>query len=85
MNHFEYTVEVPVTEAVEKATNDIYNSIKEGRCLFNLCKVVDEGDDDKKTRTFVITSPANIHHIIHPMFSNYGMKVQCYFKSFVSF
>jgi hypothetical protein len=85
MNHFEYIVEVPVTDIVETVTNDIYNSIKEGRCPFNLCKVSDEGEGDKKKRTYVITSPVNIHHIIHPMFYKYEMKVQCYFKTPVAF
>jgi hypothetical protein len=85
MNHFEYIVEVPVSDDVERVTNDIYNLLKEGRCPFNLCKVVDEVEGDKKKRVYVITSPVNIHHIIHPMFYKFDMKVQCYFKTPVAF
>jgi|UniRef100_A0A6C0LJE2 hypothetical protein len=85
MNHFEYLVELPVSEDVERVTNDIYNMIKEGRCPFSLSKVVDEGEGDKKRRLFVITSPVNIHHIVHPMFYKFDMKVLCYFKTPVAF
>ena len=85
MNHFEYLVELPVSEDVERVTTDIYNMIKEGRCPFSLSKVVDEGEGDKKRCLFVITSPVNIHHIVHPMFYKFDMKVLCYFKTPVAF
>ncbi len=85
MNHFEYIIEVPISEEVEKTTNDIYAMIKDGRCPFTLCKVVDEEDGGQKKRQYVITSVVNIHHIIHSIFYKLQVKLECYYKTRVAF
>jgi len=68
MNYFEYTVEVEVTEEIEKKTKVIFDMVKDGRSPFNIYKISDEtieGDKNKEDaenkmtktiRTFTLTS-----------------------------
>jgi hypothetical protein len=84
MNYFEYTVEVEVTEDIEKKTKNLFEMIKTGRSPFNLYKLSDEtleGDENKKIRTFTLTSFTNINHIILNYFSGNSAKFYCFYKS----
>ena len=81
MNYFEYTIDVNVTDDVETKTNKILDLIKQGNAPFNLYKIVDEGDGEKKNRTFIITSLFNIHNIITQLFSGTSPVYQCYYKN----
>ena len=84
MNYFEYIIDVPVTEEVETKTNSIIGMIKQGNVPFNLYKIIDEGENEKKHRTFIITSLYNIHNIISQLFIGTSPIYQCYYKSRVS-
>jgi hypothetical protein len=84
MNYFEYTVEVEVTEDVEKKTKQLFDMIKDGRSPFNLYKLSDEtldGDEKKKIRTFTLTSITNINQIVLHYFSGNCAKFYCFYKS----
>ena len=84
MNYFEYTVEVEVSEDVEKKTKNLFDMIKDGRNPFYLCKMADEiieGDENKKIRTFTLTSLSNINHIILHFFSGNCAKFHCFYKT----
>jgi hypothetical protein len=84
MNYFEYTVEVEVTEDIEKKTKQLFDMIKDGRSPFNLYKLSDEtldGDEKKKIRTFTLTSITNINHIVLHYFSGNCAKFYCFYKS----
>lgn len=84
MNYFEYTVEVEVTEEIEKKTEFILNMIKEGKNPFNLYKISDEtldGEEKKKIRTFTLTSLSNINQIVLQYFSGHCAKYYCFYKS----
>lgn len=81
MNFFEYIIEVPINEAVEKRTEDILNMIKEGICCFNLHKISDEEiSEDKKKRTFILTSYSNIAQFLYKLFNGLQVKFTCYNK-----
>jgi hypothetical protein len=84
MNYFEYTVEVEVTEDVEKKTKQLFDMIKEGRSPFNLFKLSDEvleSDEKKKIRTFTLTSLSNINPIVLHYFSGNCAKFYCFYKT----
>ena len=84
MNFFEYTVEVEVTEDIEKKTKQLFDMIKDGRSPFNLYKLSDEtldGDEKKKIRTFTLTSITNINQIVLHYFSGNCAKFYCFYKS----
>ena len=84
MNYFEYTVEVEVTEEVEKKTKYLFDMIKNGTNPFYLCKITDEiieDDENKKIRTFTLTSLSNINHIIINFFREYCAKFHCFYKT----
>ena len=84
MNYFEYTIEVEVTEDIEKKTKLLFDMIKDGRNPFYLQKMSDEkvdGDENKKIRTFTLTSLSNIHHIILHFFSGNCAKYHCFYKT----
>ena len=82
MNYFEYTVEVEVTEDVEKKTKYLFDMIKDGRNPFYLYKMSDETiDENKKIRTFTLTSLSNINHIIINFFSGNCAKFHCFYKT----
>jgi hypothetical protein len=84
MNYFEYTVEVEVTEDIEKKTKQLFDMIKDGRSPFNLYKLSDEtldGDEKKKIRTFTLTSITNINQIVLHYFSGNCAKFYCFYKS----
>jgi hypothetical protein len=84
MNYFEYTVEVEVTEDVEKKTKNLFDMIKDGRNPFYLYKMVDEiieGDENKKNRTFTLTSLSNINNIVIHFFSGNCAKFHCFYKT----
>jgi hypothetical protein len=84
MNYFEYTVEVEVTEDVEKKTKYLFDMIKDGRNPFYLYKMVDEiieGDENKKIRTFTLTSLSNINNIVIHFFSGNCAKFHCFYKT----
>jgi len=84
MNYFEYTIEVEVTEDIEKKTKQLFDMIKDGRSPFNLYKLSDEtldGDEKKKIRTFTLTSITNINQIVLHYFSGNCAKFYCFYKS----
>jgi hypothetical protein len=82
MNYFEYTVEVEVTEDLEKKTKILFDMIKDGRNPFYLYKMSDETiDENKKIRTFTLTSLSNINHIIINFFSGNCAKFHCFYKT----
>ena len=82
MNYLEYTIEFDVTEETEKKTNEVMELIKEGRCAFNFIKFVDEEfDNDKKKRTFILTSYSNISQLLFKLFHGIEAKYICHIKS----
>jgi hypothetical protein len=82
MNYFEYTVEVEVTEDLEKKTKILFDMIKDGRNPFYLYKMSDETiDENKKIRTFTLTSLSNINQIIINFFSGNCAKFHCFYKT----
>ena len=82
MNYFEYTVEVEVTEDLEKKTKILFDMIKDGRNPFYLYKMSDETiDENKKIRTFTLTSLYNINQIIINFFSGNCAKFHCFYKT----
>jgi hypothetical protein len=88
MNYFEYTVEVEVTDDIEKKTKQLFDMIKDGRNPFYLQKFTDNkiDEDENKTktiRTFILTSSSNINHIILHYFSGNCAKFHCFYKTHV--
>jgi|688.fasta_scaffold00882_39 hypothetical protein len=93
MNYFEYTVEVEVTEEIEKKTKVIFDMVKDGRSPFNIYKISDEPiesdknkeDTENKTpktiRTFTLTSLSNINGIVLQFFSGDCAKFLCFYKT----
>lgn len=81
MNYFEYTIEVEITEDVEKKTKLLFDMIKEGRNPFYLHKISDEEDENKKIRTFTLTSLSNINQIVLHFFSGNCAKFHCFYKT----
>jgi hypothetical protein len=93
MNYFEYTVEVEVTDEIEKKTKVIFDMVKDGRSPFNIYKISDEsfeGDKNKdenenKTtkiiRTFTLTSLSNINAIVLQFFRGDCAKFLCFYKT----
>jgi hypothetical protein len=93
MNYFEYTVEVEVTEEIEKKTKVIFDMVKDGRSPFNIYKISDEpieGDKNKEDsenkmtktiRTFTLTSLSNINGIVLQFFRGDCAKFLCFYKT----
>ena len=93
MNYFEYTVEVEVTEEIEKKTKVLFDMVKEGRSPFNIYKISDEtieGDKNKEDaenkmtktiRTFTLTSLSNINAIVLQFFRGDCAKFLCFYKT----
>jgi hypothetical protein len=93
MNYFEYTVEVEVTEEIEKKTKVIFDMVKDGRSPFNIYKISDEtieGDKNKEDaenkmtktiRTFTLTSLSNINAIVLQFFRGDCAKFLCFYKT----
>ena len=84
MNYFEYTVEVEVTDEIEKKTKQIFEMIKDGRSPFNIYKLSDEkieGDENKKIRVFTLTSLSNISQYVLQFFSGDCAKFLCFHKT----
>lgn len=81
MNFLEYTIEVPINEESDKRTTEIMNLIKEGRCCFNLVRYMDDEENDKKVRTFIITSYSNITQILYQLFNGLMAKYTCFIKT----
>jgi hypothetical protein len=85
MNYFEYTVEVELTEEIEKKTKELFDAIKTGKCILNIYKISDEpfeeGDKKKIVRTFTLTSLTNINHIILQFFNGHTATYYCYYKT----
>ena len=93
MNYFEYTVEVEVTDEIEKKTKVLFDMVKDGRSPFNIYKISDEpieGDknkdetDNKTTktiRTFTLTSLSNINAIVLQFFRGDCAKFLCFYKT----
>ena len=82
MNYLEYSVEFTITEETEKKTREIMDLIKEGRCAFNFIKFIDEDiGDDKKKRTFILTSYSNISQLLFKLFNGIEAKYVCHIKS----
>ena len=85
MNYLEYTIEFIVTEETDKKTNEIMDFIKEGRCAFNFIKFIDEElENDKKQRTFILTSYSNISQLLFKVFNGIEAKYYCHIKSPIS-
>ena len=83
MNHFEYTIEVPIDETSEKITLNIQELITKGLSPFNLQRWTDDDFEDKKTRTIIITSGFNIHQLVFDLFKGTNAKFRCYYKTVV--
>ena len=82
MNYLEYTIEFDITEETEKKTNEVMELIKEGKCAFNFIKFVDEETvNDKKKRTFILTSYSNISQLLFKLFHGIEAKYMCHIKS----
>jgi hypothetical protein len=82
MNYLEYVIEFIITEETEKKTKEIMDIIKEGKCAFNFIKYIDEDDvDNKKKRTFILTSYSNISQMLFHLFNGIEVKYSCYIKS----
>jgi hypothetical protein len=82
MNYLEYVIEFIITEETEKKTKEIMDIIKEGKCAFNFIKYIDEDDvDEKRKRTFILTSYSNISQILFHLFNGIEVKYSCYIKS----
>ena len=88
MNYFEYTVEVEVTEEIEKKTKVLFDMVKEGRSPFNIYKISDEtieGEKENKTnktiRTFTLTSLSNINSVVLQFFRGDCAKFLCFYKT----
>jgi hypothetical protein len=87
MNYLEYTIEFAITNETEKKTNEVIDMIKEGRCAFNIVKIVDEKmdesneEDGKKKRTFILTSYTNISQLLFKLFQGIDARYLCYIKS----
>lgn len=83
MNHFEYTVVIDITkEEIEKKTDSLFEIIKEGKVHFNFIKMIDEKDfNEKKIRTFVLTSFNNISPIIFNFFRDTNANFYCSYKT----
>jgi hypothetical protein len=89
MNYLEYTIEFAITDETEKKTNEVIDMIKEGRCAFNIVKIVDEkidesNEDGKKKRTFILTSYTNISQLLFKLFQGIDARYLCYMKSQVA-
>jgi hypothetical protein len=85
MNYFEYTVEVELTEEIEKKTKELFETIKTGRCVLNIQKISDEtfeeGEKKKIVRTFTLTSLTNINQVILHFFNGHRATFYCYYKT----
>jgi hypothetical protein len=85
MNYFEYTVEVELTEEIEKKSKELIDAIKTGKCILNIHKISDEtfeeGEKKKIVRTFTLTSLTNINQVILHFFKGYCATYHCYYKT----
>jgi len=90
MNYLEYTIEYAITDEAEKKTKEVIEMIKEGRCAFNIVKIVDEKinesneEDGKKKRTLILTSYTNISQLLFKLFQGIDARYLCYMKSQVA-
>lgn len=82
MNYLEYTIEFTITDETDKKTKEIMDLVKDGKCAFNFIKYIDEDiEDEKRKRTFILTSYSNISQILFKLFHGIEAKYNCYIKS----
>lgn len=93
MHYFEYTVEVEVTDEIEKKTKVLFDMVKDGRSPFNIYKISDEpiecdknkdeteNKKNKIIRTFTLTSLSNINAIVLQFFRDDCAKFLCFYKT----
>ena len=76
---FEYTVEVLINEDLDKNNECIMNYVNSAFPPFQIQFWKD--DEEKKVRTYQITSPVNVHNIIYSLFGPLNPLYSCYFKT----
>jgi len=82
MSYFEYTFTGEVDSNLDEKTEFLVKSVYENNAPYYLVKYYDTViNDNKKERTFILTSALNIKDYIHNnIFNNCKMNVEVYFK-----
>jgi hypothetical protein len=81
MSYYEFIISGDLSPEFDDKIKIVMNNINTGRALYSIQKYTDEDVAvDKKRRTVVLVSPANVWNHIYDIFKGCGLEFQVYFK-----
>jgi hypothetical protein len=79
-NYFEYNIEVPINDYLDKNTENLINYLNK---LSPQPFIIQYWKDDEETkkRRFLVNTHYNIHNLIYHLFNPFQASYVCYYKT----